>query len=60
MPKRTVTCGECGASAEIPEGDWNTVQAPKVEVWERKHARETHQGDEISAVQVHPSPLLDK
>jgi len=57
MPERTVKCGECGASAKIPDGDWSTVQAPKVKAWEQKHAREAHQGAEISAVQVDPNPM---
>jgi hypothetical protein len=58
MPERTVTCGDCGESAKISDGDWNISQAPQVEAWEQRHAREDHQGNEISALQIEPNPML--
>lgn len=42
MPERKVTCGDCGASVTIPDGDWNDFRAPALREWESQHADEIH------------------
>jgi hypothetical protein len=60
MPTRTVTCGECGASKAVPDGDWSSVQQPLIEAWEQQHERNDHQGNEVSAWQLAPNPMRDR
>lgn len=59
MPARTDTCGECGASQTFADGDWNTVQAPAIGVWERRHEQDAHGGEVVSAWQLDPDPMND-
>ncbi|MEP7024180.1 MAG: hypothetical protein ABJB47_10340 [Actinomycetota bacterium] len=54
MAERKLTCGECGASVTIPDGDWNDFQKPAAENWERQHAEEIHGGDDSFAVAMEP------
>lgn len=59
MPTRTLTCGECGRSQDIPNGDWNTVQKSQIEAWERQHELDVHDGKEVSAWELDPNPMRD-
>jgi hypothetical protein len=56
VPERTAQCGECGASTRIPDGDWNTVQAPAIADWQHEHEAQAHGGDDV-IVEVQPNPL---
>lgn len=60
MPSRTVTCGECGTSKAVPDGDWNSVQRPMVEAWQQQHERDAHKGNAVSAFQLDPNPMRDR
>ena len=55
----TLTCGECGASTRIADGDWETVQAPAIQAWIRKHDLDAHGGGNVSIWKVVPSPRND-
>jgi hypothetical protein len=58
MPTRRDTCGECGASKVVPDGDWNTVQRPLIEAWEQQHELDAHEGEHV-AWQLEPNPMLE-
>ena len=59
MAARTDTCGECGASKTIPDGDWNTVQRPAIQEWERQHEQAEHGGNQVSGWDLDPNPMRD-
>jgi hypothetical protein len=56
MPKRMIKCGECGANITVPDGDWNSFQAPRIAEWEEEHTQ-LH-GDEV-VYELEPNPMRD-
>jgi hypothetical protein len=42
----------------IPEGDWNAVQKPLLEAWERQHELEAHGGEDV-VWDLDPDPMDD-
>ncbi len=44
----------------FPDGDWDTVQAPAINGWERQHEQDAHGGEEVSAWQLDPNPMYDR
>lgn len=58
MPERTATCGEDGSKTTLPDSDWDTVQQPALQTWERQHGQEAHDGEDFM-YQLDPDPFRD-
>jgi hypothetical protein len=58
MPSRVLTCGLCGESETLPEGDWNEVQSPLADDWLNQHADTRHDG-EVGPHSIDPNPMRD-
>ena len=57
--ERTIACSECGAAVVIADGDWNDLQAPAMQDRQQKQSEDIHDGQELSSVEVYPSPFTD-